>query len=764
MNNLLTQKFPIAAFALLFVLTVSCSEEPETTEKPMPNVVNWNDSTINGDAVMGSAMTFRVGDSLQVIRKASTRLSTAFDGQNYTLSGDERITIAMKRGSESEVIKIYKVKDVDTGALEYEKDADNNVTEPFYWKSTTETVKLRAWSYGTSEAYTSDPLTTPFTLNTTQTELVVGKDNYRELLYDKQRDYPYAANITLNLYHQLARITVELTNSATSDLSIATNGVTIGGGVLPTSAQFVAPTGDSNIGSWEDLQTNSGTVTARTDVANQKYSAVVFPKTYSAGTKIVGVTTTAESPWNSYAYTLPSGGEELEAGKQYSYKVNVRDLVLVSGLTVSDIAAVTYNGSAQTPEPTVTDPESGKVLTKDTHYTLSYTNNTNAGTATCTVTGKGIYSGTQNKNFTINRKDLTGTSEFQFASTSVTRDYIWEIGTGTNALTKPGDCTVTYTSDNTAVASVSDAATGTLLPGGTLNTNATITATATGNYSGTATYTIKATSKEKTFDYINNTIQSENVCKGTYQFEVWGAQGGTIANITKYLAYQKGGYSKGNKTLTSQTPLFVCVGGAGGSGIINSANSATGGAGGYNGGGMGGNSTTSTSAGGGGGGGGATHIALSTGTLYTLLNNASTKNNVLIVAGGGGGCVGHQVGGTGGGSSGGASQSSYALGLGSNKPGQDNIPINPATTSTNYYQLGQGQKGVDKTVFAGHGTAGCGGGGGGYYGGKAYQGTGVYSDVAGAGGTGYVGGVDGGVTSNGVRSGNGAAKITWVSN
>lgn len=413
MIKLVNGKSFLFAALLLSAISMSCSHDPQddNSKQSGNNVHEWQDSTLSGDAVMGEKMMFRVGDSLQVIRKPSTRLSTDFGGQTYTLSGDERITIAMQRGSEAEVIKIYKVKDADTGALEYEKDADGNKTEPFYWKSTTETVKLRAWSYGTSEAYTSDPLTTPFTLNTIQTELAVGKDNYRELLYDKQRDYPYAANITLNLYHQLARITVELTNSATSDLSIATNGVTIGGGMLPTSAQFVAPTGNSNVGSWDDLS-NTGTVIARVDNATEKkYSAVVFPKTYSAGTKIVGVTTTAESPWNSYAYTLPSGGEELEAGKQYSYKVNVRDLVQVSSLTVSDIAAVTYNGSAQTPEPTVTDPESGKVLTKDTHYTLSYDNNINAGdnTAICTVTGLGIYSGSKTKNFTINKAAPTKT-------------------------------------------------------------------------------------------------------------------------------------------------------------------------------------------------------------------------------------------------------------------------------------------------------------------------------------------------------------------
>ena len=618
-------------------MMLSCSKDPQDTNSKQSgnNVHEWQDSTLSGDAVMGEKMMFRVGDSLQVIRKASTRLSTAFDGQNYTLSGDDRITIAMKRGSEAEVIKIYKVKDADTGALEYEKDADGNKTEPFYWKSTTETVKLRAWSYGTSEAYTSDPLTTPFTLNTTQTELAVGKDNYRELLYDKQRDYPYAANITLNLYHQLARVTVQLTHSDTENaLSIAENGVTIGGGVLPTSAQFVAPTDNSNVGSWNDLQTNTGTVIARTDVANQKYSAVLFPKTYSAGTKIVGVRTTAASPFNSYAYTLPSSGEELVAGKQYSYKVNVRDLVAVSSLTISNIAAVTYNGSAQTPEPTVTDSESGKVLTKDIHYTLSYINNTNAGdnTAVCRVNGLGIYSGTQDKTFTINRCPTTLT----FDASSETVDYIWN-QTKYNLTKSPSNATVEFTSSNTALVGV-DASTGTL-KGGTAFTNsgtATITVTATGNYIGSATYTVTTSKGNYTVFSYNGTngtdgsVQSITLPKSTYKMECWGAKGAstTTAMYASYLGTEgggDGGYVSGNISFDQITNIYIYVGGKGqGWGIDGNSNLT----GGWNGGG---------NAYGGSSGSGATDMRLKRHATSTVWNDAASLRSRIIVAAAGGG-------------------------------------------------------------------------------------------------------------------------------
>ena len=65
---------------------------------------------------------------------------------------------------------------------------------------------------------------------------------------------------------------------------------------------------------------------------------------------------------------------------------------------------VTYNGLAQTPEVEVTFGET--VLNKGTDYTVEYSNNTNAGTATVTITFTGNYSGTATTTFTINKKDV----------------------------------------------------------------------------------------------------------------------------------------------------------------------------------------------------------------------------------------------------------------------------------------------------------------------------------------------------------------------
>ena len=53
----------------------------------------------------------------------------------------------------------------------------------------------------------------------------------------------------------------------------------------------------------------------------------------------------------------------------------------------------TYTGSAITISPTVTFNSS--TITETTDYTVSFTNNTNAGTASLTITGTGNFTGTK---------------------------------------------------------------------------------------------------------------------------------------------------------------------------------------------------------------------------------------------------------------------------------------------------------------------------------------------------------------------------------
>jgi hypothetical protein len=58
-----------------------------------------------------------------------------------------------------------------------------------------------------------------------------------------------------------------------------------------------------------------------------------------------------------------------------------------------------YTGNPIMPEPDVRFK--GKVLEKDRHYTLSYSNNTSRGTASVTATGINEFSGTITRQFKI---------------------------------------------------------------------------------------------------------------------------------------------------------------------------------------------------------------------------------------------------------------------------------------------------------------------------------------------------------------------------
>ncbi len=81
-----------------------------------------------------------------------------------------------------------------------------------------------------------------------------------------------------------------------------------------------------------------------------------------------------------------------------SFTVNVTTASL-SSATVEAVAARTYTGSPI--KPTVKVKCGDRDLVSGTDYTLAYANNTNVGTATITIKGKGNYTGTTKTTFTI---------------------------------------------------------------------------------------------------------------------------------------------------------------------------------------------------------------------------------------------------------------------------------------------------------------------------------------------------------------------------
>lgn len=94
----------------------------------------------------------------------------------------------------------------------------------------------------------------------------------------------------------------------------------------------------------------------------------------------------------------------------------------VTAVSLQDIGYIAtpdntvYTGSAITPTPVVTANFDGDVVTLDygIDYTLSYSNNTNVGTATVTATGIGNYTGSISSSWSITGATLTVNSPDQY--------------------------------------------------------------------------------------------------------------------------------------------------------------------------------------------------------------------------------------------------------------------------------------------------------------------------------------------------------------
>ena len=95
------------------------------------------------------------------------------------------------------------------------------------------------------------------------------------------------------------------------------------------------------------------------------------------------------------------------AGEKLSFEVTVTPADL-SDASIAKIADKTYTGKAVCPQPTVT--LNGTTLISGTDYTVSWSDNKDAGTATVTVTGTGNYQGTLSTTFRIAPLSLTDAS------------------------------------------------------------------------------------------------------------------------------------------------------------------------------------------------------------------------------------------------------------------------------------------------------------------------------------------------------------------
>lgn len=159
-------------------------------------------------------------------------------------------------------------------------------------------------------------------------------------------------------------------------------------------------------------------------IYNGAVQNLVTTGTASGGTVQYAIQTdSSSSPTDSaFSDSVPSA---TEAGTYYVYyriegnsnynSVSAQDPIsavispkqITASVTLTDTTAIIYDGTPKQPDVTVKDEDT---IIDGNEYTVSYSNNTNAGTATVTITDKdgGNYTVSGGTTFSISKKTITG--------------------------------------------------------------------------------------------------------------------------------------------------------------------------------------------------------------------------------------------------------------------------------------------------------------------------------------------------------------------
>lgn len=168
---------------------------------------------------------------------------------------------------------------------------------------------------------------------------------------------------------------------------------------------------------------------------SQKSEKVVTAGDYSLKNLKLGTYTLKVTPINAISSTNGTVSVNFKVVKK-----------LTSDMVVLNTNSYIYDGSSK--KPSVTVKTGTTTLIEGADYSISYANNTNAGTATVTVTGTGNYVGTVSKQFTINKANQ---------SIQVSDDTLnLKVGE-TASVAICGHGTTTYSSSDTSVVNVNSA-------------------------------------------------------------------------------------------------------------------------------------------------------------------------------------------------------------------------------------------------------------------------------------------------------------------
>ena len=416
----------------------------------------------------GSAVTPTI-----VVKATEEAEASLVAGTDYTISGYKQGETAV---AAADLINVGTYTVVIAGAGNY--GGTTEASFDIVQADITPEVSITGWTFGSYSATTNAPSVTgnPGSGAVTYQYKLKDADNETYAAWPESPNtiaagtYTIKATVAATTNYNSGTGTKDFTVSAKS---IATATVTV---TEPTTFTY---TGSAQTATAFTVEIDGSALTADTD-----YELVGYSDNTNAGT----ATITVKGKGNYDASTTASGTFTISAKA-------------VTAAMIADIAAQTYDGTAKEPALTVTDGETTLVL--DTDYTVAYTDNTNAGTATATITGKGNYSGTASNTFAIEAANLSSASIAAIENQTYTGSEIkpepavtivLTVGADATTLVKGTDFEFSY-AYNTNVAAATD------------NLPPTVAVTGKGNFTGTKTASFNIVKAQATIT-VTNTTQS----------------------------------------------------------------------------------------------------------------------------------------------------------------------------------------------------------------------------------------------------------------
>ena len=329
------------------------------------------------------------------------------------------------------------------------------------------------------------------------------ESSYSVYVAAEDSDYVALAEGTATYYHNAtpiksisgAKVTGISNKTYTGNEITLTVGVTLSGKKLVEETDFTVSYADNinvgkakvtitGIGNYKDTISKTFTISQAsitgatvTGISDKTYTGSAIEQDFAVN--VNGNVLIKGTDYSvGYKYNTNVGKATVTITGKGNYKGTVSKTFMIvkadigSG-TVTGFTEKTYTGKAITQQYDLT--VDGRVLKETTDFTVAYSDNTNAGTATVMFVGKGNYTGTLNATFKINPASLeaaviTGIEDKGYTGSAITQNPVVTLDGKT--LKADSDYTVSY-SGNTAIGT------------------ATVTIKGIGNYAGEITKTFE---------------------------------------------------------------------------------------------------------------------------------------------------------------------------------------------------------------------------------------------------------------------------------